>query len=201
MIEKLKPSDKMLEFATYYNSSDIPRDDRIKIILKETHNFLGNAIGFFQRLWQWIWFGVKWKDTLLIPNHADGAKNDYAIGALSYGVNGDRIDAHYIHDKRPTYYVIYLNLKPQAAKRFWDYLKSHEGIRYPKWHIILFAIKTVTGVWFGKKKDYKKLTCYSLIASAINHALEVELFKDADRIQPYDFIRTVLTYNHIFKSE
>ncbi|HKK43085.1 MAG TPA: hypothetical protein VJ963_11795 [Bacteroidales bacterium] len=189
-----------LNYTKYHNSESLPRDNRVKIVLKETHNFLGNAIGFFERIVQFV-SGVKWKDKKRIPNHGDVLKNDYAVGALSYGVNGDRIDAHFIHDKKPTYYVVYLNFKQEVADRFWDYITDHEGIKYPKWHIILFAIKSFTGVWFGKKK-YKydqKLTCYSLIAQGINYAMEIDLFKDAQNIQPYDFWRTMQTYPHIFK--
>lgn len=185
------------KFRFVRDKKDLPTEGLYIILTQSESGFLGKAIQGFMRLWQWRRGD---KDTDLIPNHADGLKDGYAIGALALGVDGNDIKSHFSGNAK--FYIIEPVFKDKEADRFWDFMLEQQKESYKYLDILKYAWMTVTKKWLGKGKalDRKKWTCYSLVASAYNYAIEKDYFKDPYKITPYEVcVLMDQDYNKRFK--
>lgn len=175
----MKALDKFLKVE---DKSQLPTEG-LFIILTKSDSFLARAIQGFMRLFQWT-SGIK--DTDLVPNHADGLNNGYGIGALALGVDGNDISSHFSNYAK--FYVIKPILTKKQEDRFWKFMLDQQKERYAYFDLIKYAVLSLTHKWFGKphELDRKKWTCYSLVASAYNYAVQEDFFEDPYKITPYE---------------
>lgn len=173
--------------TTDYN--DLPQAGTY-IILTKSKSFLAKAIQGFMRLFQWTSGS---RNTKVIPNHADGLFNGYAIGALKFGVDGNDIPSHYKKNIDPVYYIIKPLMTPDEDNVFGLFMRIQQKEKYKYIDLLWYAILSWWHKWFGKpeKLDRKKWTCYSLVASGLNYAWGKEVFPHPYRITPYEFCKIV----------
>jgi len=155
------------------------------VLTRSRTGFIGKSIQGFMRLWQWTRGS---RNTRHIPNHADAIQDNYAIGALIFGVDGNDLDSHFSGSAE--FFVIKPIFDEIERFRFWYFLQQQEGEKYAYWDLMKYAWKSFV-IWAKWKKeplDREKWTCFSLIASALNYAYKKEIFPKPYRISPVEFI-------------
>ena len=162
---------------------DIPTDGTF-VVLTKSKTFLGKAIQGFQRLHQWR-RGIR--DTELIPNHADGVKNGYGIGALSLGVQLRPFASHF-GNKEAQYYIVRPQFNEEQEEKFWQFMIEQVAEPYRYTDLFRYIVRSFKIRWPGKEEelDRDKWTCYTLVASALNYAYDEVIFPNPYQISPYE---------------
>lgn len=173
----------LAKFETVDHWSFIPDTGTFVVLTQSKSGFLGKAIQGFMRLWQWV---RGERDTDLIPNHADGVFDGYAVGALMFGVDGNYLYNHFSGNAK--FYIIRPNFSLEQELMFKSFLSEQEGEEYAYLDIIKYAVNTVLIKlrWKKEPQDRVKWTCFSLVASALNYSFGKEIFPNPWKITPYE---------------
>jgi hypothetical protein len=173
------------QYKKVHSYKDLPTTGTY-VIVTRSQKFISKAIQGFMRLFQWTRGS---RNTHLSPNHADGAHNGYAIGALSRGVRRNSFDKHFQHDKPVDLWVLSPLFTKNQEKRFWLFLVAQEGEKYAYFDLVKYILRSLTFGWLGKEEplDRDKWTCFSLVASALNFAWDSDVYPNPQYISPYEF--------------
>lgn len=183
---------RLLSHFQKVNSVDqIPTKGTFFVLTRST-TFLGRAIQGFMRLAQWLHIT---KDTDHIPNHADIVCNGRAIGALEKGVACNSVKKHFKQKEGTEYFIINISANKLELRWMWMFAVSEVGKPYKYFDLIEHIKQVFTRFWYGEDSDdyivRDKWTCYSLVASCYEYAIDKTVFTNLSGISPYEFCKII----------